>query len=618
MKTKEAHGMKNIKNVKKLVLLSMTIMVIVVTAVIVLFQVNLYRIDKKVSEYTSQYLKDIMYESAESIKAGIQRNFTVMEVMAALTAGYNDMYNDDVAEMLEEESKKMGAVDYNVISRNGTGIAGKAVIDNVLEQECVKRAFQGENTVSDIVTVGDKQEIVFNVPIYQKGQIKAVLQFGYDLGKFAELVKDTALSRKADTFITQKDGTLVSRPESVKGGSNLFALLQGLVEDENDAIKKLQKEIENGDTGALTIGKEKYKRYICYNHISENGWYVVTIMSAKVVENNIYDVSERAESIGQGVILIFVLLIGYIFFVFVWLYTNTKMNTKRYQIVAEQSSNIIFEYYYETGEAYHTDKWYEKLGYPPVEKNYIENMTKGDIVVPEDKEVFESVFEELRHGTELVEKRVRIYDKNQNPIWFSIKASVIKNRKGKISKVIGRYIDIDNRVRTLAYLKGQAETDRSTGLLNKETTNFHITQILNQLNYPDSCAIYFIDIDDFTNTNAAYGREFGDNMVETLAKVMKATGPENVIAGRFGGDEFVMVLPKIKDVKEAEQFAEKLLQNTAQVEFAEHPEVKLQICIGIAIAPRHGRNVNQLLQDAEQAMHLAKEKKGKNSYRILS
>jgi PAS domain-containing protein len=449
---KTIRDMKSLKNIRHLVFTTMVIIGIVVAAVIILFQAQVYKINDNVAAYTNQYLEDIINESTQRIESDIQCNFTVMEVIAAQIAESENFYGSDIVTMLSEQIEKLQAKSFNIISRTGSGLDGQPILDDILSVDCVKQAFQGENTISDVVTLEDSQEILFQVPIYQQGQIKAVLQIGYDLSSFAQVVGETVLGKKAATFIVQTDGTLVSRPESAAGLTNLFDLLENLTMEENGEIQQLKRDIENGESGNLTLGSDNYKRYICYSQIGINGWGVVTIMSASVVESNIYDVSSQAEHIGEGVIIIFVLLIAYIIFVFYRLYKNNTINYQRYQIAAQQSSNIIFEYYPASKEAYHTEKWIEKMGYEPVDTDYITNMTKGDVVVPEDKEIFESLFEELENGAELVEKQVRIYDKDKNPILFLIKASTIKNRRGQISKVIGRYIDVD-RMRSIASLK---------------------------------------------------------------------------------------------------------------------------------------------------------------------
>ncbi len=605
-----------IKNMKNMVRFSIALIAITVAAVIILFQVNLYHIDQKVSEYTSRYLNDIIEESKDSIEFGIQSDFSVLETVSAMIAEHENLYGLEVSEILKEQAEKNGAAYYNVISRSGDGLPDIPIAAQILDQNYMKEAFQGNNTVSDIVVMTEEQEILFNVPVYQKGQIRAVLQFGYNLESFAGLFENNALGRKADTFVIQTDGTLVSRPGSVKGGTNLFSLLENLIMEDSSAIADLKTAIRSGEEGSLIVGKDRYKRYLCYTQIPENGWYVVTIMSANVVENNIYDVSERAEALGEGVILIFVLLLIGVLYLFVRLYFHTKINSERYQIVAEQSGNIIFEYNYDTEEAYHNYKWYDKLGYEPISENYISGMTSGEVIVPEDKEVFESIFVELRHGAKMVEKRVRIYDKDKNPIWFTVKASGICDRKGRIYKVIGRYIDVDQRIRTMTYWQEQAEIDWSTGLLNKEATLFHIAQMINQMRYPNLCAVYLIDIDGLNQINQTYGQKCGDEVIGALVNSMKQTGREDTMVGRAGDDEFLMALPNVTDRNMAEQFAVSLLQNTEKMEFPQYPEAKLCVSIGIVLAPLHGRDTKRLLERAEEALRTAK-KNGSNSYHIL-
>jgi|GEM_PF-4240621 len=601
--------MKALKGNKKIIWLSLTIITLVIISVLVVFSFYKNRIDTKVNNYIDQYLSDVMDESVERISVRINENFKALEVLALFISEYDDIKSDEVVDMLSKQARITLVNQYNVITPDGKGINGYTDIENILEQDFVQKAFNGERSVSDIITSmnNQEQEVVFNVPIFKGTEVVGILQFEYYLETFAELMGDSVLDKKADTFITQLDGTLVSRPETASGGSNIYTLLENIMIGDAKTIEKLKSKINNGETGTIVIGEEKYKRYICYNHITANDWYAITIMSANVVENNILDVSTMGIEIGQAIITIFVLLIFYIFAIYIHAALNTRLNYQKYKIVAEQSNSIIFEYNYEKDTAITNTKWEEKLGYEPVDTEYISKMTTGEIVVAEDIEIFESIFEELRQGKDIVQKEIRIYNKEMNPVWHIMKASSIKNRKGRIIKVIGRYINIDNNKREVEYFKEQAQLDLVTGLFNKETTAYKISAVLSTLGHGIVSALLYIDIDDFKVINDTYGHNFGDYLVENLTRTIKDSLPESAFAGRVGGDEFIIMLSQVKNSDEAMDVANRLLRKASEVTLNHHPEVKLSISIGIAMAPKHGKDPRTLIKCADKAMYKAKE-----------
>lgn len=119
------------------------------------------------------------------------------------------------------------------------------------------------------------------------------------------------------------------------------------------------------------------------------------------------------------------------------------MKEQRYHIVANQSDSIVFEYNCRDKTAYHTHKWIEKFGYPPIEEDYIENMVSKDVVYKEDVEAFKGIFRRLEeNGTEYEEDYVRINDVNKNPVQCKIRASAIRNKKNHIVRVVGKILEL--------------------------------------------------------------------------------------------------------------------------------------------------------------------------------
>ena len=601
--------MNKLKENKKIIWLTVVIITLVIVAVVVVFNVYKSRIEKKVSTYVNQYLSDVMDESAERISVKINENFKTLEALSMFIREYDDMQCEEIKSMLDKQIQGALVKRYNVITKDGKEILNNSHIKNLMEQDFVKEAFNGKNTISDIniSSQTEEKEIIFSVPIYKGNQVAGILQFAYNLDAFAELIGDTVLNKKTETFIMQADGTLVSKPKTVSGDSNFYHLLGSAMINEPKAIERLKSNIKNGETGTLVIGEDKYKRYICYNQIPENNWYAITIMSAGVVEGDISDISIMSAEIGQSIIIIFVLLIIYIFAVYLRSSVNTRLNSQRYKLVAEHSNSIIFEYNYKKDTAFHNSKWKENLGYDPIESDYFKEMTGGNIIVPEDVEAFESVFEELRQGRELVEKEIRIFDKDKNPIWHKMKAGSIKKRSGKITKIIGRYINVDKSKREVEYFKEQAQHDLATGLYNKETTSYKISKVLSTLGQGMKSALLFVDIDDFKDINDTYGHSFGDELLVEFSNGIKEFLNETAFAGRVGGDEFVIMLSRIENEEEALQYAKEVSKKLSAISFSSHPEVRISVSIGIAIAPKHGRDMTTLIRCADEAMYKAKE-----------
>ncbi len=134
---------------------------------------------------------------------------------------------------------------------------------------------------------------------------------------------------------------------------------------------------------------------------------------------------------------------------------------------------------------------------------------------------------------------------------------------------------------------------------------------------PLKFALIFLDLDNFKNINDSKGHDFGDKVLKKVAETLLATVRENDIVSRFGGDEFVIVLPDIEDETIVIDVVQRIQQKLS-IPF-EFDDVKYPITasIGIAIYPKDGHDATTLLKNADIAMYRSKEL-GKNKYNFFT
>jgi diguanylate cyclase (GGDEF)-like protein len=126
-------------------------------------------------------------------------------------------------------------------------------------------------------------------------------------------------------------------------------------------------------------------------------------------------------------------------------------------------------------------------------------------------------------------------------------------------------------------------------------------------------SIMFIDLDGFKAVNDTHGHLFGDELLKFVASNLHQNVREMDTVARFGGDEFVILLPNIQnDDPLEEKIAHKILAIVNEPFNHEGKRAQLSASIGIAHYPDHGDNLNMLLVAADEAMYRAK-KDGKNN-----
>jgi diguanylate cyclase (GGDEF)-like protein len=175
-------------------------------------------------------------------------------------------------------------------------------------------------------------------------------------------------------------------------------------------------------------------------------------------------------------------------------------------------------------------------------------------------------------------------------------------------------------------MKTTAEMDGLTRIYNKK----HLEQTLNELVYRAACAAYdqrsageglpgqvlsvfLFDIDNFKNYNDTNGHLAGDKLLQELAGLVNEAVRKDDVLGRFGGEEFLLVMPHTS-ATQAMQAAEKIriLLASHPFTFAEkQPLKRISISGGVAEYPLHGLDAAGLLHAADEALYEAK-RSGRN------
>nr|WP_251372225.1 GGDEF domain-containing protein [Rheinheimera oceanensis] len=158
-----------------------------------------------------------------------------------------------------------------------------------------------------------------------------------------------------------------------------------------------------------------------------------------------------------------------------------------------------------------------------------------------------------------------------------------------------------------------ASTDLLTGLLNRRAV---IQQALSELRrakrYQKDLAVLMLDIDHFKHINDQYGHAAGDKVLRDFAVLCQQSIRDTDLLGRYGGEEFILVLPEI-DLQTAILSAERLRMTVSQHNFTltDSTAVQLSCSIGIAMYLPERDDLDKLLLRADQALYQAKHQ-GRN------
>lgn len=153
-----------------------------------------------------------------------------------------------------------------------------------------------------------------------------------------------------------------------------------------------------------------------------------------------------------------------------------------------------------------------------------------------------------------------------------------------------------------------ATVDSLTGLLNRRELENRASKMLSQAQRnKSSVALVIIDIDFFKNVNDTYGHVFGDDVLKSLGKILLKRHRAYDIVSRFGGEEFVVLLPDT-DAENAFKVTEILRMD---IEKTEVNGINITVSIGISLNNEHKNEFDTLFKEADSALYTAKHK-GRN------
>ncbi len=243
----------------------------------------------------------------------------------------------------------------------------------------------------------------------------------------------------------------------------------------------------------------------------------------------------------------------------------------------------------------------------------------GKTVNPHMMDVIVSEFTALLEGKNYFEAEFRMETARGRIHDILLKVSIPDEYKHSFSRAIVTLQDISEQKKLERHLRKIAQLDSLTRLYNHSTVKQRLdAELLRSRRYGSSLSCMMIDVDHFKNINDQYGHQKGDMIIRKVAQTLRGSMRQVDIIGRYGGDEFMIILPETKALN-AKIAAERLkaLFNTKQFPVRKNLRVKLSLSIGICGYPSKDiREVKDFIMKADKALYAAK-KQGRNRIVVL-
>ena len=225
---------------------------------------------------------------------------------------------------------------------------------------------------------------------------------------------------------------------------------------------------------------------------------------------------------------------------------------------------------------------------------------------PDDKDVISRAFQCILKGKPTT-YQARMKAGGSKFIWCKLDVTPIIENNVPV-KMIGVITDISDIKTKTDHLENAAKLDNFTGLFNKSSSVDLIQKKLCR-NTEQHHALILLDIDNFKSINDTFGHYTGDNIIKLVSDTLKNNFRKTDIIGRFGGDEFILLIQNIPNLDWLTQKLHKLVRCGAH-------GLSCTNSIGVSLFPEDGTEFELLFKKADHALYQSKSFKEK--YTIYS
>jgi diguanylate cyclase (GGDEF)-like protein/PAS domain S-box-containing protein len=287
-----------------------------------------------------------------------------------------------------------------------------------------------------------------------------------------------------------------------------------------------------------------------------------------------------------------------------------RLNEERFRALVRDGSEVIT-----MGDADGSVTWVSPaalpvMGYQPEE---LHGKVLSGLFHPEDEMAAVELHNRLLAGDSTAEHSAELRVRHADGSWHWHEI-IARNMLAhpSVRAIVSHQRDITERRAAQDRIAYSASHDSLTGLANGPTLTRDLERALAQgTRYQHPVAMLFCDLDGFKAVNDTYGHDVGDRLLKTISTVIKRTTRDTDSAGRLGGDEFGIVLTRVRNAEEALSVAQRVIDGIAANAAVAGLKLDVGCSVGVALAYPGGSDAKALLRHADAAMYRSK-RRGRN------
>lgn len=465
--------------------------------------------------------------------------------------------------------------------------------------------------------------IFINCKIYSPdGEVMGVVGVGFSVYSLQKMFREYEETFHLRAYLVDENGSIeLSTTKTGYVKSDLFQEC-GYAEYKERILSNQE------DTQSFWYSSDAGKGFLVTKYVPNLKWHLIIDNDTTALE------AQLSKQFFMGVLVV-ILVIGAVLFVITSIIRKYNAQIVRLTVEKEKAHRSVFQT--------ETEKLYENIyeidithnrAASEATENYFESLGASN-KMPFDEALKviarEQIKKEYREGyinTFSTANVRKAYEEGKESLcydfmltndggytyyWMRTTARIFFWKDDQSIRMLVYRQNIDSEKQREIQMAQIMQQDSLSGLYNKAATQELIRRRLTE-NKDRAYAFYILDIDNFKNVNDTCGHAVGDLVITDFARNLHRQFREDDIAGRIGGDEFVVFVPVL-----SKDWVEKKAGNLAQAlqyEFSDGA-VRCQISasIGVAIAPEAGADFETLYKCADYALYQTK-KRGKKGYTI--
>lgn len=563
--------------------------------------------------------------------------FQILETTENFIHPQSDWSLETVVEQLEPVRDSTGFTSIGVVDLEGNAYSTNHIHKNIQDAEFFQEVLKGNRYISDVFegeAPSSEIMILLAIPLYDGDKIIGALYGRYLV---QDIISNLDWTQDSSSYfqIVDSQGLYISRSVSdnvwaSKDQTEIWTEMARYDYHETSSPEKVRADMQAGVSGSFFCTFRGEGRYVSYQPIGINQWYVFSMLPEQDVDQS----ANAMRHIALGMMIKISLCIVAIGFACVQYMRRIyglvqeknaflEVHNRLFQLVLKKTKDIPFEVDLRRQEiTFHSPRFSTGSRTLPLSKIHPSVLCANKVLDSDCAQAYQALYDNVIHGEANGQAIIHVCCQRKMT-WFKVLLLDVY-RHPSDTHIVGvleyyndqkeKDLEIERRKEQALHLSKRSQYDFLTHLLNRQTFELMVNEYLSQ---PTDRihAFLMLDLDSFKAINDTMGHAKGDEVLHEVSEILQHQFRKDDLIGRLGGDEFVILLKNLDSDAVIEKLATNLNRVLCKTYTQDNTTLSISASIGIARAPIDGTTFAELYRKADMALYAVK-RQSKNNFHI--